>query len=131
MPHKRAKRSIREQQRKERGADLAPPSGNNRTGISTERIPKSAARVLDAARIRAEYRQKRGRQETDANDNDPGAPKRPPSKKRRMDAGAGGDESKVLRKKGTDGPNGTTIQIQSGESLKHFNRCAFFFPVII
>ena len=28
-------------------------------GISTERIPKSASRVLDAAKIRAEYKQKK------------------------------------------------------------------------
>ncbi|KAH9999063.1 hypothetical protein BJV77DRAFT_978733 [Russula vinacea] len=59
MPHKRAKQSVREQKRKERGADLAPPGNTgNGAGISTERIPKSAARVLDAAKIRAEYRQK-------------------------------------------------------------------------
>ncbi|KAH9056679.1 hypothetical protein EDB87DRAFT_1204468 [Lactarius vividus] len=63
MPHKRAKRSAREQQRKERGADLVPPGASNSTTLSTQGIPKSISRVLDVARVRAEYRQtKRARQ---------------------------------------------------------------------
>jgi acyl-CoA synthetase (NDP forming) len=104
-----------------RGADLAPPSNNNGAGIGTERIPKSAARVLDAARIRAEYRQKRARQQIDGSDaNHDHAPKPAPHKKRRTDAGAGVEKGMVLAK-GKRHPV-DTIEIQPGESLKHFNR---------
>ncbi|KAH9001615.1 hypothetical protein EDB92DRAFT_1827798 [Lactarius akahatsu] len=112
MPHKRAKRSAREQQRKERGADLAPPGAGNGTTLSTEAIPKSISRVLEAARIRAEYRQKkRARQlEEGAHDGGDGhAPTLAKGKKRRR-AAADSDAGK------------STIGIQPGESLKHFNR---------
>jgi hypothetical protein len=110
-------------------------------GISTERIPKSAARVLDAARIRAEYRQKKrarmqmegGAADDNANANDDhdhtgGAPKPPPHKKRRKDAGAGAGAEKctVLKTKGKEEHHrlvdSQAIEIQPGESLKHFNR---------
>ncbi|KAH9029535.1 hypothetical protein EDB84DRAFT_1496102 [Lactarius hengduanensis] len=114
MPHKRAKRSAREQQRKERGADLAPPGAGSSTTLSTEGIPKSISRVLDAAKIRTEYRQKkRARQlEEGTHDGDDGdsAPTLAKGKKRRRvaaDSGAG---------------KSSTIEIQPGESLKHFNR---------
>ncbi|KAI9511333.1 hypothetical protein F5148DRAFT_1009640 [Russula earlei] len=134
MPHKRAKRSVREQQKKERGADLAPSSGNSRTGISTERIPKSAARVLDAARIHAEYRQKRARLriEEGGAENDIDASKAPPVKKRRTDAAAAAAAAAAETEKGQKAlalaegrdrrdPNGA-VEIQPGESLKHFDR---------
>jgi hypothetical protein len=113
-------------------------------GISTERIPKSASRVLDAARIRAEYKQKkRARMQmeggvADANANDDhdhdhtgGAPKPPPPhKKRRTDAraGAGAEKCRILTTKGPPGKehrhlvDTQAIEIQPGESLKHFNR---------
>ena len=115
-------------------------------GISTERIPKSAARVLDAARIRAEYKlKKRARMQieggaADANDSHDhghtgGAPKPPPPpphKKRRTDAaGAGVEKCKgVWTTKGkehhhhrlVDTTQAASIEIQPGESLKHFNR---------
>ena len=109
--------------------------------ISTERIPKSAARVLGAARIRAEYRQKRrarmqmegGAADDNANANDDhghtgGAPKPPPHKKRRKDAGAraGAEKCTVLKTKGKEEHHrlvdSQAIEIQPGESLKHFNR---------
>jgi len=114
-----------------RGTDLAPSGGIHGTSISTERIPKSAARVLDAARIRAEYRQKRARLQTDEADANDGvsASKPPPPKKRRTNAGRAeaGKSGKALAK-GSDKPVGT-IEIQPGESLKHFNRCAFLAPL--
>jgi len=110
-------------------------------GVSTERIPKSASRVLDAAKIRAEYKQKkRARMEggvDDANDHDghmggaskPPPPPPPPHKKHRMDAraGAGAEKSRVLTKtKGKEHHHlldtQASIEIQPGESLKHFNR---------
>ncbi len=100
-------------------------------GISTEHIPKSAARVLDAARIRAEYRQKKrarmqmeGAADTNANDDHMGgATKLSPHKRRRTDVGAGAEKSKVLAKGKEHHPVDTqAIEIQPGESLKHFNR---------
>jgi hypothetical protein len=127
MPHKRAKRSAREQQRKERsaltfkllslsyfprGTDLAPPGAGSSTSLSNEGIPKSVSRVLDAARIHAEYRQKK-RARLHEEDGSADAPK----KRRR--AAANPDV----------GDKATAIEIQPGESLKHFNRYAssFFF----
>ena len=113
-----------------RGTDLAPSSASIGTSISTERIPKSAARVLDAARIRAEFRQKRARSRIDDADanNDKSAlkpPPPPPPKKRRTNASAGdAEKSGKALTKGKDHPIGT-IEVQPGESLKHFNRCAF------
>ncbi|KAH9001618.1 hypothetical protein EDB92DRAFT_1827830 [Lactarius akahatsu] len=110
MPHKRAKRSAREQQRKERGADLAPPGAGSSTTLSTEGIPKSISRVLDAARIRTEYRQKkRARQLGEGSHDDDDAPTLAKGKKRRRVA-ADSDAGK------------SAIEIQPGESLKHFNR---------
>jgi hypothetical protein len=114
-----------------RGTDLAPPGGIHGTSISNESIPKSAVRVLDAARIRAEYRQKRARLQTDEADVHGGmsASKLPPSKKRRTNAGpTEAEKSGNILAKGKDHPT-STIEIQSGESLKHFNRYAFFAPL--
>jgi hypothetical protein len=102
-------------------------------GISTERIPKSAARVLGAAKIRAEYKQKKRARMQMAADNDDdhtgGAPRPPPPhKKRRMDAGAGAGtgKSRILTTKGKKEHHHLVdtqaIEIQPGESLKHFNR---------
>ena len=123
MPHKRAKRSAREQQRKERseltlkllspsyfprGTDLAPPGGGGSTALNTEGIPKSVSRVLDAARIRAEYRQK---------------------KRTRLEEDDGADASKKRHHAAANpdvGDKATTIEIQPGESLRHFNRYALF-----
>ncbi|KAI9456282.1 hypothetical protein BJY52DRAFT_1277242 [Lactarius psammicola] len=103
MPHKRAKRSAREQQRKES------------TALSTESIPKSISRVLDAARIRAEYRQKKRARRLEEDARDGGdvvgadAPTLAKAKKRRRSAADSGVDK-------------STIEIQPGESLKHFNR---------
>lgn len=122
-----------------RGADLAPPGDNssNGMGISTERIPKYAARVLDAARIRAEYMlKKRARMQMEGgtangdhdHDNTGGAPKLPSHKKRRTDAGEGAraEKCRVLKTKGREEHHHLVdtqaIEIQPGESLKHFNR---------
>jgi hypothetical protein len=106
-------------------------------GISTERIPKSAARVLDAARIRAEYKQMKrawmqmegGAADADA-DHTGGAPKPSPQKKRRKDAGTEAERRKVSKTKGKGKGkeeqrrlvDAQAIEIQPGESLKHFNR---------
>ena len=74
--------------------------------------------MLDAARIRAEYRQKkRARlQEEDGGVDASTAPAKA-KKRRRATAGSGvGDKATTTT---------TTIEIRPGESLKHFNRCAF------
>ncbi|KAH8991123.1 hypothetical protein EDB86DRAFT_3103927 [Lactarius hatsudake] len=104
MPHKCAMRSAREQQRKERGADLPPPGAGNGTALSTEGIPKSISRVLEAARIRAEYRQKKRTMVVMV------MPHTLAKGKKRRRAAADSDAGK------------STIEIQPGESLKHFNR---------
>ena len=82
--------------------------------------------MLDAAKIRAEYRQKRARLEADANDDGDGSA--PTSKKRRTGPpqagggaivnGKGGKGKLKEREKET-----MVIEIQPGESLKAFNRC--------
>jgi len=84
--------------------------------------------VLDAARIRAEYKEKkRARMQmeggaADVNDHTGGAPKPPPHKKRRTDAGA--EKCKVLKTKGKEErhrPVDTqVVEIQPGESLGQF-----------
>ncbi|KAF5343789.1 hypothetical protein D9757_014115 [Collybiopsis confluens] len=55
MPHKRAKRSVREQQRSQKGTDLAP----SKESLSHEALPKSVVRVLNAAQIREEWKTKK------------------------------------------------------------------------
>jgi hypothetical protein len=124
MPHKRAKRTVREQQRKERsaltfkhfsssyfprGTDLAPPGANS----TTEGIPKSVSRVLDAARIRAEYRLKK-RARLLEEDGGADAPTTLAKAKKRRRRGTADTDQET-----------TTIEIKPGESLKHFNQCAF------
>ncbi|KAG8762761.1 hypothetical protein FRC12_008870 [Ceratobasidium sp. 428] len=52
MPHKRAKRSVREAERKNRQTDLAPTSPH----AHDEPVPKGIARVLGAEKARAAYR---------------------------------------------------------------------------
>lgn len=95
MPHKRAKRSTRESQRVLRGIDLAPE-----TSLARETIPKSVSRVLDAARIRQEYREK----------------------KRKLDGCEDGPARKRKHHDGSDqGANGTP-KIRPGETITSFNR---------
>ncbi|EIN12868.1 hypothetical protein PUNSTDRAFT_50095 [Punctularia strigosozonata HHB-11173 SS5] len=98
MPHKKAKRSTREQARKQTGSDLPPPMKN----LASEGIPKSVARILNAASVRAEWHAKKRKSEEEEGKN---------RKKRRMD-----QESEKKGKKET------TLTIKPGESLAHFNR---------
>ncbi|KAI0090124.1 hypothetical protein BDY19DRAFT_1047362 [Irpex rosettiformis] len=55
MPHKRAKRSTREQKRSQDGHDNVPA----KSVLSNEAIPKGAARVLNAWKVQEEFRKKR------------------------------------------------------------------------
>ncbi|PCH35147.1 hypothetical protein WOLCODRAFT_166073 [Wolfiporia cocos MD-104 SS10] len=98
MPHKRAKRIVREKQRLASGLDLPPAGGKH--AIEHEEIPKGAARILNAAKIQQEYRAKQKRKASE----DAGDSKS--SRKRRRK----GEATKVV----------TTIQ--PGESMAHFNR---------
>ncbi|KAI0765637.1 hypothetical protein BD413DRAFT_482151 [Trametes elegans] len=100
MPHKRAKRSVREQKRQESGDDVAPAA---KRSIENEEIPKSAARVLNAAKIQQEWAEKKRKGQTDD-----GAG---PSRKKRRKESAGGE-----------GGGETKLRIQPGESIAHFNR---------
>lgn len=132
MPHKRAKRSVREKDRQEkyvavcigrstvlcllrshmfvsRGNDLAP-SGN----LSTKGIPKSISRILDAAKIREEFKQRK-RTTLDGSFNDSGRPK----KKRKQDEGNVSEKTNAAT---TVKEKANKIKIQPGETLAHFNR---------
>ncbi|KAI0653012.1 hypothetical protein C8Q70DRAFT_937970 [Cubamyces menziesii] len=102
MPHKRAKRSVREKKRAESGNDLGPVS---RRSIENEEIPKSAARVLNAAKVQQEFAKKRKGQADD------GAG---PSRKKRK------QESAIAE--GSGAAANSQLRIMPGESMAHFNR---------
>ncbi|KAJ3486734.1 hypothetical protein NLI96_g4030 [Meripilus lineatus] len=103
MPHKRAKRSVRERNKSETGADLAPA----KDALSNEDIPKSAARVIFASKVQKEFRESKKRRNDDAQvGNNPGQREK---KKRKVDGEGDGDTSSAMR-------------ILPGESLAHFNR---------
>ncbi|KAI0084770.1 hypothetical protein BDY19DRAFT_969040 [Irpex rosettiformis] len=104
MPHKRAKRSTREQKRSQDGHDNVPA----KSALSKEAIPKGAARVLNAWKVQEEFRKKR---KLGDNGDDDGA-----SRRKRQKASPGGDGKKSGGKKKAD------MKIQPGESLAHFNR---------
>ncbi|TFK49173.1 hypothetical protein OE88DRAFT_1737369 [Heliocybe sulcata] len=95
MPHKRAKRSIREREKNQRGNDLAP----REAGVSSEGIPKAMTRVLNAAKVQSDYRKRKNEDKDQANGG---------KKKRKVDG-----EAKLDR---------AEMQILPGESLAHFNR---------
>lgn len=94
-----------------RGMDVAP-SGN----LSTEGIPKSVSRILDAAKIREDFKQRK-RTALDEPSDGSGRPK----KKRKQAV----DDT---REKATTAPNekgkekAAEIKIKPGETLAHFNR---------
>ncbi|KAH9480099.1 hypothetical protein JR316_0006696 [Psilocybe cubensis] len=93
MPHKKAKRTVREKLRAERGEDLAP----GKESLRDEDIPKSALRVFNAQAIRDEYKSKKRKAED--------------SEER------GGKKQKL-----STGKQKTSLRIQPGESMQHFNR---------
>ncbi|KAK7045776.1 hypothetical protein VNI00_007177 [Paramarasmius palmivorus] len=97
MPHKRAKRSVREKERLEKGHDLAP----GKSSLTKEAIPKSAARVLNALKIREEFRAKKRQLEDSGDQGD--------RKRQKVDS---------KRKQG----KGKTPGILPGESLQHYNK---------
>ncbi|KAJ7480756.1 hypothetical protein FB451DRAFT_1350845 [Mycena latifolia] len=99
MPHKRAKRSIREQQRSQQGTDLAPGRGGD--ALSSEPLPKSFVRAMNAGTVRAEFHAKRkARGDGFEDGGSEGAPKK--AKRRKLE--------------------GAEAQIRPGETLAHFNK---------
>ncbi len=72
--------------------------------MNNEGIPKSAARVLNAAKIREDWRSKRKRQETDSGKHK--------NKQRKVHSGDDKDSASL----------GTGWKIQPGEPIQHFNR---------
>ncbi|KAG8869058.1 hypothetical protein FRC20_002255 [Serendipita sp. 405] len=102
MPHKRAKHSKREEERRSRGADLVPNAAN--MSLSNEPVPKSMARVLNAAALRESFHKKRKWEE----------PSNPPA-----DAKTG--ENKRKRRKVED-KKAEDMKILPSESLIAFNQ---------
>ncbi|KIP05925.1 hypothetical protein PHLGIDRAFT_517102 [Phlebiopsis gigantea 11061_1 CR5-6] len=103
MPHKRAKRSVREQNRSANGADLAPA----KNALSDEAIPKSVARVLNAARVQEEWKKRKGAED----DGSGGKPRK--RQKTDEDKRSGQAKGKAVKH---------NLKILPGESLTHFNR---------
>ncbi|KAJ7806608.1 hypothetical protein B0H14DRAFT_3152867 [Mycena olivaceomarginata] len=102
MPHKRAKRAIREQERSKKGSDLAPTRpGAGGDALSSEPLPKAFLRTINAAQVRAEFRAKRKLRGEDGEDGEDGQKK---GKRRKIDGG------------------GRDTQIRPGETLAHFNK---------
>ncbi|KAF8955855.1 hypothetical protein BDZ97DRAFT_1764432 [Flammula alnicola] len=108
MPHKKAKRTVREKLRNEKGTDLAP----GKESLRNEAIPKSAARIFNAQSIRDEFKLKK-RKVHDEGEERPG--------KRRK---TGPDGSTKLEDKVRSGRSEkkVSLAIQPGESMQHFNR---------
>ncbi|KAH8116269.1 hypothetical protein DFH11DRAFT_1687910 [Phellopilus nigrolimitatus] len=99
MPHKRAKRSIREQSKGDRKLDL-PPS---QAIFSNDDMPRSMARVLNAESIQNAWREKK--------------------RALALNESEGGEGGKRKRRKTDDGAvSKTELKIKPGESLKHFRR---------
>ncbi|KAG6889892.1 hypothetical protein C0995_013868 [Termitomyces sp. Mi166 len=106
MPHKRAKFSVRQNARKQRGDNLAP----QKEFLSNELIPKAVARVLNAATIREQYKLKKRKLEDD-NEQKQG------SKCRRLDDDTNDSKSRRKEVRAT-----SKLTIKPGESIQHFNR---------
>ncbi|KAJ3747435.1 hypothetical protein DFH05DRAFT_1479883 [Lentinula detonsa] len=99
MPHKRAKRSVREQQRSQKGSDLAP--SQLQLSLSQEAIPKSLSRVLNAAKVREEWR------------------------KRKLEDGETEEKNGTKKKQKLNEKTHSktkTKSIMPGESLQHYNK---------
>ncbi|KAF8209613.1 hypothetical protein K438DRAFT_1572079 [Mycena galopus ATCC 62051] len=101
MPHKKAKRSIREQERSKKGTDLAPTPIRGGDALSSEPLPKSFTRAINAAQVRADFRAKR--------------------KLAGEDDGEDGPTKKKRRKGDNEKAKGDT-RIRPGETLAHFNK---------
>ncbi|KAL5485304.1 hypothetical protein ACEPAI_7946 [Sanghuangporus weigelae] len=95
MPHKRAKRSVREKAKAERKQDL-PPSESS---FNLNDIPKSMARVLNAEMVQGAWKEKKRSMEGEG------------------DRAGGGKKRKIA-----SASSKTEIKIKPGESLRHFKQ---------
>lgn len=90
------------------------PSQTSRN-LREETIPKSISRVLDASKIRSEWKQSLGKRKRRSGEHGPGADSRRGSRKKSKtkgsDAGAASEDAKPF-----------SMIIQPGESLTHFNK---------
>jgi hypothetical protein len=87
-----------------RGTDLAP--AKHIASLSTERIPKSLSRVLGAAQIRENWRERKRKLEEEG-------------------VGAGADrkrKEKKLKGLSVEESDRNPLAIQPGEALAHFNK---------
>jgi len=98
MPHQKTNKPQRSEGLR-KTSDLAP----GKELLKNEAIPKSAARVLNAQKIRDDYRKKRKPEDSGRDE--------PSSKRRKQEIAA------HARKAGK-----VSLVIQPGESLQHFNR---------
>ncbi|EJU02495.1 hypothetical protein DACRYDRAFT_107412 [Dacryopinax primogenitus] len=94
MAHKRPKRSVREQEQKQRGFDHAPKTAEK------DDAPRGAMRVLNAQSIRAEYKEKKRKREEEPTGQEK------TSKKRKTEAEKEKEE----------------LKLRPGERLEDFNR---------
>ncbi|TDL25433.1 hypothetical protein BD410DRAFT_639513 [Rickenella mellea] len=108
MPHKRAKRSVRELQRSQRKTDLPPAAST----FTDHTVPKSAARVLNAEALQAAFREKKRKAQPGNEAGEDGGARR--KRKRRVDA-------KHQDQSQRSSAN-TVLKILPGESLGHFNK---------
>ncbi|PPR05068.1 hypothetical protein CVT24_010255 [Panaeolus cyanescens] len=107
MPHKKAKRSIREKTRQEQGSDLAPQKSS--ASLQNEPIPKSAHRILNAMAIREEFKKKRKAGE----ELEGGGGKRRKGDGNNTGKPSGAKDGKKQESK---------LRIMPGESIQHFNK---------
>ncbi|KAG1720781.1 hypothetical protein EDB19DRAFT_1646877 [Suillus lakei] len=98
MPHKRAKRAVRERERSLKGVNLPPKHLGNE-----ETVPKSVARILNAEKIRHEFREKKRKIV------EPNGDECPQLKRRRPASDVNSRKEEMLK-------------IQSGETIAHFNK---------
>ncbi|KAG2128692.1 hypothetical protein DEU56DRAFT_504192 [Suillus clintonianus] len=98
MPHKRAKRAVREREKSLKGVNLPPKHlGNEDT------VPKSVSRILNAEKIRHEFREK----------------------KRKIDEPNGDGSPQPKRRRPTSDVNSRKeemLKIKPGETIAHFNK---------
>lgn len=107
-----------------RGSDQTPSSSQTqKQAVSSEGIPKSVARVLHAAQVRQEWREKKRKFESGEDTGEHGGK----GKRRRVD-GNTNTKDKVKVKGHHDTKESNVMAIKPGESLGHFNRCVFSIP---
>ncbi|CED83403.1 hypothetical protein [Phaffia rhodozyma] len=116
MPHKRAKKSVRDATRKTNGKDQAPGAQD----LEREGLPKGAMRILNSMQTQDDFRKRKRENKMGLSESGPGG-----GKKKNKVALATPSERKTGNSKATTndalGPS-SSLKIVPGESLAHFNR---------